>query len=612
MSQIQEIKDANNIVEVIGDRLKLQRAGTNNKANCPFHSESTPSFFVSDQLQRYKCFGCGETGDVIEFLEKYEGMSFYESLEYLAENAGIELKKFQRTQEDDTRERLLEILSLTREYYHFLLTKHKVGQKARDYLKERGVTAESIKIFQMGYALPEWDGLIKYLHKKKKYSLQDIVDSGLVIRNKSNRHYDRFRDRIMFPLKNTRGQVVGFSGRLLDAKAKEAKYINSPETLVYHKSKLLFGYSELFREIKKKNEVIVTEGEFDVVSSAQAHVNNIVAIKGSALTSDQVQVLARGSEKIILALDADEAGMKATLRAINIVKGKGIDLRVIDMKKVDEKYGAKDPDDVARKNPKAWREIASSSISVYEYLLGASLQTHDSANPEGKRNIMVEMAPVINSIELLVEKDFYIRKLAKALNVQEKIIKDDLRSFEEGKIKSPKSTALAKKSVSEDKEQEEQKKQKAVTKKERLEIYVLFLLFRSKPNKVILHSKKLTDIDFDVQGANQVISSLNKYSLTISHNQFSLKKFSTKLSEDLKENLFDWYLYPEHVKNLDNITVETEWESAILSLNKEIIRDKIVYINQEMEKLDSKQERTAEEDQKLEDFLLEIVTLQKN
>ena len=253
MSQIQEVKDANNIVEIVGEKIDLRPSGSSFKARCPFHSEKTPSFFVHPEMQRYRCFGCGATGDVLDFLQNYDGMTFYEALKYLADRASITLKDFNRTSEDEEREQLLGILNLAKEYYHYLLTQHEAGKPALAYLKERGTNSQSIKLFNLGYSLSSWDGLIKYLHQKKKYPLELIAKTGLIIKGKGDRYYDRFRGRVMFPLKNHRGQVVGFSGRLLTAQAKEAKYINSPETSLYHKSKLLYGYSELFREIRKAN-----------------------------------------------------------------------------------------------------------------------------------------------------------------------------------------------------------------------------------------------------------------------------------------------------------------------------------------------------------------------
>ncbi|MFZ1721986.1 MAG: DNA primase, partial [Microgenomates group bacterium] len=423
MSQIQEVKDATDIVTVIGERLTLQRAGTYYKANCPFHSERSPSFFVNETIQRYKCYGCGEHGDVFEFLEKYEGLSFYETLKFLAEKAGITLKEQSRTKEDELRDEVLTALNLSKEYYHYLLVTHDVGIKAREYLKKRGISMTMIKHFGLGFSMDSWDGLLTYLQKKKKISHQVLLAAGLVITGKTNRSYDRFRGRIMFPLKNHRGQVVGFSGRTLESDPKEAKYINSPETLVYHKSALLFGYSEQLQEIRKSKTMIVVEGEFDVISSVQAHVPNIVAIKGSAFTKEQARLIARLVETVYLSLDTDAAGVKATKQALQVLKPYEIDVRVIRIP------DGKDPDELARNHPKEWREAAKRSISVYEFLLESALKQHDETTPEGKRAIMKEIAPYISDITHAVEREHYISLLSQALKVKQDIIRSDVAMY---------------------------------------------------------------------------------------------------------------------------------------------------------------------------------------
>ncbi|MBP7774697.1 DNA primase, partial [Candidatus Woesebacteria bacterium] len=237
MSQVQAVKDAHNIIDVIGSYLQLQHAGSNYRGLCPFHSEKSPSFFVSETMQRYKCFGCGKTGDIFTFLQDYEGLTFYESLESLAQKAGITLEaSIKPSQEDIQKKELLVLLDQARAYYHYLLTEHEVGAAAREYLKERGITSESIQQFQLGYALPTWDGLTTYLTEKKDFPADLLLHSGMAIKGKHG-SYDRFRHRIMFPLKNARGQVVGFSGRVFaaDSPKEEPKYINTPETQLYHK-----------------------------------------------------------------------------------------------------------------------------------------------------------------------------------------------------------------------------------------------------------------------------------------------------------------------------------------------------------------------------------------
>ncbi|MFZ5376161.1 MAG: DNA primase [Patescibacteria group bacterium] len=607
MSQIKQIKDASNIIEIIGERLSLKKSGSSFRANCPFHSETTPSFFVSEQMQRYKCFGCGESGDVLEFLQKYDGLTFLESLQLLAQRAGIELKEFQKTSADEEHERLLEILHLAKEYYAFLLNKHPTGQKARHYLKDRGVSQDSLKIFQLGYSLPEWDGLIKYLHHKKKYKLEDILKTGLVIKTDRGRYYDRFRDRIMFPLKNHRGVTVGFSGRLLEKNAKEAKYINSPETQLYHKSQMLFGFSELYREIKKKGEVILVEGEFDVISSAQAHVNNVVAIKGSALTIEQVKLLERVVQRILLSLDSDSAGVEATRRAIEVVKQRNLELRVIDFSSVDAELAKKDPDDIARNSPALWRKVANTSISAYEFLLNIISQKFDTTRPEGKAKILVEMAPIINSINLAVEKDYYLQKLAKILNVKPEIIAKDIDKV---LMQSRSGSRSVTKVSSKEQTTSVSTNDKPIMPDQRqmLEEYILFILFHDLADQKDI-TKKLSDIEhieLRAAGAKQIIVELKSWK-----GRFEIAKFALTLPEDLKENLFNWYEQPRYVENLDSLNLGKEWTSSVSKLEKITIHDKINHINQEIEKLDRKNDRSEAEEIRLSQLLAEIVQLQK-
>lgn len=598
MSQIKEVKDATNIVEVIADKVKLENSGANYRACCPFHSEKTPSFFVNPGLQRYRCFGCGANGDVLDFLQNFEGITFYEALKTLADRSGVQLKEFQKSQDDEEREKLLEIMSFAKEYYHFLLTKHDVGQVGRDYLNNRGITSESIKIFQLGFATNAWDSLLKYLHQKKKYPLNLIEKTGLIIKGRNGGYYDRLRERLIFPLKNHRGQVVGFSGRLFSQSPKEAKYINSPETLLYHKSKMLYGYSELFREIKKKEQVIVVEGEFDMISSTQAHVNNIVAIKGSALTTDQVNLLSRVAKTIILSLDADEAGIKATERAVEIVKAKGIDLRVIDLKHLDflkEEDQVKDPDDLAREKPKVWRQAVESAVSVYEFLFNHAVELHDPKTADGKRKIINRLAPILETIDHAVEKEFYLQKLSTALNVKESLLKEDIKKFGQKKGLLSQSKAADEPIVV----------NTLKSYQERNEAYMLFLLFSFSAELIKEKAAALSDFEFKSSGFKQILKQL-----LLVKNNFNLQSFSTKLAEDLKKILMDVLLNPENEKNLQENDLEKEWQAMLSTVKKESLRREIMLINEEISQLDSSLKRTAEEEKKLDELLALIIQKQ--
>lgn len=596
MSQVNQIKNASDIIDEIGQRLDLKRAGSSYKALCPFHSEKSPSFFVNPSLQRYRCFGCGASGDVIEFLERYEGMTFLEALEYLAEKAGIKLEQYARTQDDEVREQMLEILQLAAKYYSYLLTSHKLGKPALAYLKDRGINQDSIKLFKLGYSLSSWDGLLKYLVNKKKYRPEVVEKTGLIIRNKTGRYYDRFRGRIVFPLKNHRGQIVGFSGRILDARDDsehpQPKYINTPETQLYHKSQMLYGFSELFQHLRKKKTAIITEGEFDVISSSQIHVNNIVAIKGSALTEEQVKLLNRVVSKVLLSLDADEAGVEATKRAINIVKDLDLDLRVIDLSAYKVKYSAHDADELIKVDSELWKQAVKESISAYDFLIKIAFDKFDVNSATGRRQIIDELAPVINLISHQVEKDFYIRKLADKFQVSTSVLESDINRFGQGKKTIRKTKAQS------------DSKQNADTGQKKLEDYLLFLLFNSKKDLVQAKAKQLEKLSLQNSQARQILTALINY-----QESYDLKNFAMSLAEDLKAALMEWSEYPDFVEDVDTLDVEEEWVKALKKYQLRQTHLQIDELNEQLAKLEF-EEDSEEKSVKMNELLKEIVKLQ--
>lgn len=593
MSQIKKVKEASDIVEIIGERLTLQRAGTNLKTNCPFHGEKTPSFFVNEVMQRYRCFGCGETGDVINFLEKYEGMTFGEALEYLAERAGIKLEKYVKSQQDDLHDQLLDVLDLARQYYSYLLKEHQLGQIARDYLSKRKINQESINLFQLGYSLDEWDGLIKFLHHKKKYSLQLLEEAGLVIK-KGDRYYDRFRGRLMFPLKNHRGQVVGFSGRTLVPGEKDAKYINSPETALYHKSEMLFGFSELYQEIRKKKEIIVCEGEIDVISSAQAHVNNVVAVKGSVLTKEHVKLILRVANKAILSLDRDSAGIEATKRAILIAKDSGLELRVANLSLVKEQgFDLKDPDDIAREQPKLWREAVKGSISVYEFLIQVAQAKYQLETPEGRRDFIEEVGPILNYISHAVEKDFYIKKVATLLSVKKELVEEDLKKLQSpvAKLASPDTVVKSPKV--------------RLTSQQKLERYLIFLLMNFEPHEIQDKAISLAQFDFSHSELKVFIQAILQAKTVV------LKNIVASLPDDVREVVAEISLNPNYESYIKDLNIQTEWDSVFVRLQKAHVTSMVDKISAELNELDQKVMLSPEEEQRRDELLRMIVELRR-
>ncbi len=595
MSQIRQIKEAADIVAVIGERLNLSRSGAYYRGLCPFHSERSPSFFVNQTMQRYKCFGCGETGDVYTFLEKYDGMSFYEALKYLADEQGVQLETFHKTSDDSERDEILAALSLAKEYYHFLLTEHKAGEPGRVVLKGRGISKDSIKLFQLGYALPAWDGLLTFMNGKKKYSMVVLEKAGLILKGNSGRYYDRFRGRIMFPLRNHRGQIVGFSGRVLEKSEKEAKYINSPETMVYHKSKMLYGLSELYQQIRKAGHIVIVEGEFDVISSAQAHVDTVAAIKGSALTTDHAKLLGRTVQTVLLALDTDAAGVAATKKAIITLRETTLDLKVVVLPK------GKDPDDLARSDPKLWRESVNSAIPAYEFVIRATCKQFDQKTGDGKRKIMAELAPLLSGIPHAVEQEHYIREVAELLGVKQDSVRADMEKFKHGKqfgqstnqkIAEPESKPISK-----------------ATRRQVLEQLCVFLLLHLSGTSFATWSAKLSTVQFSTPGIADLVKQLKQNS-----SDFDLAAFNRSLADDQQLLLFEITTDPQHIVLKEapkGFHPEPELASSFAELQQEIRKIEVQELTRELTELDTNSQKTPEQEARQEELLRKIVQLQQ-
>ncbi|TSC53775.1 MAG: DNA primase, partial [Microgenomates group bacterium LiPW_31] len=395
-----------------------KKTGRNFKALCPFHSETIPSFIVSPERQIWHCFGaCNEGGDIFKFLMKIENLEFGEALRELAKRAGVKLTRFKPSESEKQKQLLYEINHLAAEFYHYLLLNHSVGRQALRYILGRGISKPSLQLFKLGFAPNTWESLQKFLVGKKGYNPQDLEKAGLVIKSeKKAGFYDRFRSRLIFPLKDHRGNICGFAGRVLDPEAKEAKYINTPETLIYHKSDLLYGLFETHQEIKRVDGVVLVEGELDAISSFQTGVKNVVAIKGSALTPNQVQLLGRFTENISLALDRDIAGDQAARRGIEVADSGGMAIKVIELE------GGKDPDEVAQKNPNLWRKLVAQSVPVYDYFLNSAFSRFDSKTAEGKRKIGQELITILSRIADKIVQAHYIQALAERLGVDKEAV----------------------------------------------------------------------------------------------------------------------------------------------------------------------------------------------
>lgn len=434
MDQVEEVKSKVDLVEVISSYIPLKKMGRNMGGLCPFHSEKTPSFMVSSERQVWKCFGCGEGGDVFTFLEKIEGWDFREALEELAKRAGIKLVSNFSSKGGQVRERIMEMNQLTSKFYSHILNKHPLGETARKYLGGRGVGESLWQKFDLGFAPNSWDNVLNFL-TKKGFSQADIAVSGLVVgrentmrQSKTMAFYDRFRGRVMFPIKDTRGKVLGFSGRVLDSTGEaplrqgsggQAKYINSPETPVFHKGNLLFGLDVARAAIRDKNEAVLVEGEFDVLSSHKAGVENVVASKGTALTDKQVTTLSRLCENVTLCFDMDVAGDNASRRGIELLDISGVNIKVVRMPS-----GFKDPDEFAKSDPAAFRKAVGSAVNIYDYLIESALKRYDAATSEGKKKIGQETLPILAKISDDLLRAHYTTRLAKSLDLDPSFVNE--------------------------------------------------------------------------------------------------------------------------------------------------------------------------------------------
>src|SRR3972149_11561441 len=336
------------IVDLVGGYVDLKKSGKNYKAVCPFHSEKTPSFMVSPQLQIFKCFGCGEGGDVIAFYGKMEGVSFGEALKEMAKRAGVKLLSRKESPQEQQKEKLLELNRLAADYFHFLLTDHKIGSAAMDFLKQRGLKKETIEDFGLGYAPSSWDSLGRYL-LKKGYSLTELFQAGLAVRKEGGRGYfDFFRGRGMYPLRSSLGKVAGFAGRTLGD--DQPKYINTVETSVFEKGRYLFNLDLGKTEIKKKREAILVEGEMDAILLFQEGVRNVIATKGTALSTSQIVTMSKFAKRLIICFDRDAAGLEATKKGLFLAQSGALEVEA------QARVGNDDPGDAVLVDPAGFKK----------------------------------------------------------------------------------------------------------------------------------------------------------------------------------------------------------------------------------------------------------------
>jgi len=529
-SSIQEIKDRLDIVDVISGYLKLTKTGANYRAVCPFHSENKPSFFVSPTRQLWRCFGCNLGGDIFAFIQQIEGIEFGDALRLLAQKAGVKLQR-QDPQIQTQRKKSYELLEFATKFFEQQMHEGKNGQKAKQYLLDRGITEESLKKWRVGFAPALWNSLGDFL-QKKSFSVGEIKRAGLLLESEKGKVYDRFRARIIFPIFDLNSQVVGFGGRFFGSSEEEeretAKYLNIPNTLLYNKSKILYGLDKAKVAIRKKDSCVLVEGYTDVILSHQAGVDNVAATSGTALTSSQLTILKRYSSNLITAFDMDVAGDSATKRGIDLAQSLGFDIKVALLPK------GKDPADVASTDKKQWEEVVEKSKTILDFYFENAFTSFDKTLANDKKKISSMLLPIIGKIQNKIEQSHWLKKLAKDLEVTEESVNQELSKY----------TSFSKEI--EKKEEKYQKPKK--TRRNLIEEKIIALILNAPEYLKLLDDNAIVCFSAEIRGI--------------------IKEFKTK-PKDFWKDYKDLNLDEEKKEMLNELAMAGEAEKSIKEIDSE-------------------------------------------
>ena len=429
-NSINEAASRNNIVDVVSSYLHLKRTGTSYVGLCPFHKEKTGSFHVSEDKQLFYCFGCGASGNIFDFVMKIENLDFVDALKFLAQRAGVTLEEEhssykENEQRRNLKQRILEMNKIAaRRFYDNLMDEN--AKEAHAYVKKRALEKNAITKFGLGYAKDSWDDLLNFL-KNKGFTQDEILEAGLIAKNEKGKVYDKFRNRLMFPIIDVRGNIVAFSGRALGD--DPAKYMNSPETPVFHKSRNVFGLN-IAKQFSKTDGVILVEGNMDVVSLYQRGIPNAIAGLGTAFTEEHAQLLKRYANVVYVCYDSDEAGQKAALKAVDILTGSGNSVKVVTF------TGAKDPDEfILKRGCEAFKECIKKSVSAIEFKIMKERLRYDLTDINEKISFVNEAALILSSVENTIEREAYIKSIAKETDISEKSITSEINKIIFGKSK---------------------------------------------------------------------------------------------------------------------------------------------------------------------------------
>jgi len=583
---LDEIKSKNDIIDIVSQYVVLKRSGRNYMGLCPFHKEKSPSFCVSPDKQIFHCFGCGVGGNVIHFIGKIENLNFIESLELLANRAGIELPKSGNAEDDRIsrlKSRVYELNKCAAEFYHQNLYKP-TAKPAQEYVKKRRLDNRTLKAFKIGYS-GRFNELYTELHSKG-FTEEEILASCLVNKNQDGKFIDRFRNRLMFPIFDARDRVIAFGGRVLDD--SKPKYINSPEDIVYSKGRHLFAYN-----LAKKNNpktIIIVEGYMDAVSLHQRGISNAVASLGTALTEAQGRLLRRSCEKVVIGYDADGAGQAATLRGLEILQNLGCDIRILQIE------GAKDPDEfVVKYGPERFQKYVDSAISLVEFKVKMLKRQLNLENVNDKIKFLNEVANILSKIENNMEREVYIDKISLEYKVSKEAIYAEVNkklygnSQTEKKLERPVTTIREVKQDVAEKEVDEKTK-----KTESLIIYLLI----NYPDKSFVRLESIVKNNLIKMEKNKLI--INKLYEEHRKGNINIENI-IDLFED--ENIVN-YLSGIMSSNFEITDVDKCIDDVILTYKKEILLKKR---NDIMNKLNSQNTITKDEVANLEEELNSVI-----
>ena len=594
-SVIEEIKQRLDIVDVISSYIKLEKAGANYRALCPFHSEKKPSFFVSPARQIWHCFGaCNEGGDIFKFVMKIEGVEFGDALRILAKRAGVELKPRDPVLQT-ARKRLYDICEIAAKFFGKQLSSSKKGSEVKEYLYKRGIKDESIYEWRLGYAPDVKDALSKFL-KSRGFKEEEIIKAGLAVRKDGEGIYDRFRSRIIFPIFDLNSQVIGFGGRIFGKENEVAKYMNIPNTLLYDKSKVLYGLNKSKMFIRQEDNCVLVEGYIDAIMSYQAGAKNVVAVSGTALTPFHLRILKRYTNNLTTSFDMDIAGNSATKRGIDLAQKEEFNIRVVIMPK------GLDPADIILQHPEDWENLVKSARSIMEFYFESAFSSHDASTAEGKKEISNILIPVIANIPNKIEQSHWIGELSKKLGVPEKSIEEEINRQAQ---KIEKENSLQEETFASSSEKGLEYESKSRKEKIEQRIFLIIFTFPEFLENIKDSYKKL----FSLKGRTLCDNLIKE------KDEFLKEPEKLKVASDVKD-FFDYLWLKKEIGQetlRDKKESERELKELLNELKKMSLRDELESISQEIKKLEGEGNKNEVQKlvQKFNELSQELLKLQQ-